>query len=1052
MKRIIVFLVSLFISVNVQAEAMLQYFNTSWAEIAAKLPELAETGYDSLWLPPPTKAGSSFSVGYDLFDPLDLGSKDQRGSTYTKYGTEAELIMLIETAHRFGIRVYFDNIMNHRGFDTPGYTVDTPLDLYPGMRPEDFHLKLMPDGTYRKWYNTSDWGNVWEVQNRGLSDLIDIATETGTWNKNHGPSEGWWTQKVKFLRHPDNPEFYCYDANGNYVGFGYENGLTVEYLAANEEYYSEYVEDYLNRAVRWLMDRTKCDGLRLDAVKHVPYDFFGASYGTDRDLSDYGYVGQAQRQFNISRGFADINHRDSVFNTDIGRDDAMMFGEHLGEPPPYGDYINAGMRLVDNILKSNLDNRIGNNLTGFDGQGSGGFGSDVAVMHSQSHDNGWSTDRHIQHAFYFTRAGLPLIYTDGNYHAGVLTNSGGEFPRIANSAFLGQWSDSRIPNLVKIHNNFARGSQKGIWSDNDYVAYERIDRRYGASSDATGVTMITMINGNRWNGRSAPITSSFPTDAYLFQYVTGPNGSGQVGFYKYANELRNVIVPPSSYYTFSYRTPERPSVNTGYNAINIRENGTNVSYIRVKRKDGTNGDAAFNPYGLPDTNTLDYTYETDIPIVRSGQNLSFFVQLDGSAENVLLKLDGGVDVNSQMGLGSMTDIKRDYPPGTDDMFLGYEQMKFDYRARDKFAAANVNRNIIGSQGAETYIATKGVRRVNYNNGNGPNAFFTTTDYIYHDPNVIADGRRQFTNTASGTTIRIKTGEYYNGAKLFVYYTIDGSSFPEGYGGVATTSTTRLVEATRDGVGPNDINGKPTYWWTAQVPWPTSQLRYKIGGTHLDTLSLFPSSGNMVSIKSKMVSQFSVSNFNATTVENYVHNDFASKRVGLEEGYHVLRARAFLKAPGFTPYYNTFTQVFYYDSKPPTGQILYPRPGETLTSQNYEFVIKTDSTVKEVFYNIRDTNALNDDAATREDNGNGVLVNPDGSKGSLAWAQVPKVDVNSRYEKEWRFIYKNIPSFGTAAIRIIMVEDSMNSDVVSLNDAAVKNTATINFSCSTRGSQ
>ena len=145
-------------------------------------------------------------------------------------------------------------------------------------------------------------------------------------------------------------------------------------------------------------------------------------------------------------------------------------------------------------------------------------------------------------------------------------------------------------------------------------------------------------------------------------------------------------------------------------------------------------------------------------------------------------------------------------------------------------------------------------------------------------------------------------------------------------------------------------------------------------------------------------------------------------------------------------------MFYYDSKPPTGQILYPRPGETLTSTNYEFVIKTDSTVKEVFYNIRDANALNDDAATGKDNGNGVLVNPDGSKGSLAWAQVPKVDVNSRYEKEWRFTYKNIPSFGTAAIRIIMIEDSMNSDVASLNAAAVKNTATINFSCSTRGSQ
>ena len=179
-------------------------------------------------------------------------------------------------------------------------------------------------------------------------------------------------------------------------------------------------------------------------------------------------------------------------------------------------------------------------------------------------------------------------------------------------------------------------------------------------------------------------------------------------------------------------------------------------------------------------------------------------------------------------------------------------MEFDYRVRDKFAAANVNRNIVGSQGAETYIARKGVRRVSYNNGNGPNAFFTPTDYIYHDPNVIADGKRQFTNSASGATIRIKTGEYYNNARLFVYHTIDGGTFPEGYGGIPSNSTTRVIEATKESTGPNDGNGKPTYWWVANIPWPTTELRYKIGGTYMDTLAVFPSDGNMVSIKGKMV--------------------------------------------------------------------------------------------------------------------------------------------------------------------------------------------------------
>ena len=127
-------------AVPVHGEAMLQYFNTSWREITDKMPELAEAGYSSLWIPPPTKASGGLSVGYDLWDPFDLGGRNTRGTVSTRYGTEAELLNMIETAHRFGIRVYADNIMNHRAFDIPGYKESTPMDVYPGMVPEDFHL------------------------------------------------------------------------------------------------------------------------------------------------------------------------------------------------------------------------------------------------------------------------------------------------------------------------------------------------------------------------------------------------------------------------------------------------------------------------------------------------------------------------------------------------------------------------------------------------------------------------------------------------------------------------------------------------------------------------------------------------------------------------------------------------------------------------------------------------------------------------------------------------------------------------------------------------
>ena len=62
---------------------MLQYFNTSWQDLTVKIPELAEVGYESLWLPPPTKGSGGLSVGYDLWDRFDLGSKDQRGNYWS---------------------------------------------------------------------------------------------------------------------------------------------------------------------------------------------------------------------------------------------------------------------------------------------------------------------------------------------------------------------------------------------------------------------------------------------------------------------------------------------------------------------------------------------------------------------------------------------------------------------------------------------------------------------------------------------------------------------------------------------------------------------------------------------------------------------------------------------------------------------------------------------------------------------------------------------------------------------------------------------------------
>jgi glycosidase len=1074
------FVIALLASTLARAEeAMLQYFNTSWKEIERRIPEVAEAGYTSLWLPPPSKGGSgSYSVGYDPLDRFDLGDKNQSGTVATRYGTKADLLRLVETAHRFGLRVYFDNVMAHNAGPLDDVPPGTLFPGIPGFVPQDFHLVRKPGGGWKKTTDSIDYNDEWQVLNRNPF-AWDIAQEdpntsfdpTGQqegldypkWVGIRHPGKTWlypdndlpgvtdangevfhpFADKEPFVDANGNGRFDWTDTNGNgqhdagepseaftdtgvdptnpahqTVAWGYGDG---RYNMGDP--IAEDVNGMLIRSIKWTIDQTHCDGFRLDAVKHVPSYFFGQQSG-NKDPASTGYLGRAQAQFNLTHGYSDwSNHRNSTYATNSVRDDLMLFGEHLGAPPNPNDYLAAGMRMANDDFTNNVGgfNGIGANMSGYDNPGQFTFGVGGGVMYCLSHDNNYmaGSERPAAHQYMLTRAGVPIVYTDGYNIAG----GPDYFPKPAYVPFLGQFGQTYITGTLPVRRDFIRGDQIPRWSSQNFCAWEFRDFRENAAMSAVDATTLVVMHARNYvGGQQMPFGTTFPAGQRLKNYSPF-NGAfyvtvGNDGFLRGDGDPNPVIVPPGAYFAFSYDVPELPAVWQGspaVHSIDIFENGAPVSTIGILRKDGRDGDPAYN-------------YTAQIPVVRNGTNLRFEARADGSAENIRMALDGGIDINSQIPLGPTGSEKRDNPPGTaTDTFLGFEQMQFARRVTEKFAAQSASRNVIGSPGAETWKATigTGFDAGSPNQGNGPNTNTSTAAYAFHNPASNRDGDStapQFTpepGAAAGQpiTVRVKTAYQFQVNQTWLYYTTDGSA-PEGSAGVPV-GTTLAVQMSFESAGADDSPTLHTDWWAGTIPaQPTGTvLRYKIGTFNTNAASLFPSNAVSVDVKRRMETLFQIPTFNATTCTVFPHSDLGERATGLKEGFHVLRTRAFLSRSGKASLFKTNTQAFYYDTQRSAGTVLFPTENATVGGSTYGLVVLTDASVSDVQFNILDSNAGNDSAA----NGNGA------GNWAAATEVTPTQLGATGFAREWRFDFKNIPASGAADISVRLREASSSAN-------------------------
>ena len=221
---------------------------THWKILAETVPELKESGIDCVWVPPITKGQAAEDNGYGVYDVYDLGEFDQRGTVRTKYGTKDELHEAIAACHEHKISVYVDLVMNHKaGADET--EVFEVIEVDPLNRKDEISEPFEIEG-WTKFTFPNRGGQyssfTWNYEHFNGTDYDAKTGKKGIYRILHKK----WNDKVA-------------DEFGNY-----------DYLMfANIDYEHPDVTKEMISWGKWLIDTVQCDGFRLDAIKHINYDF-----------------------------------------------------------------------------------------------------------------------------------------------------------------------------------------------------------------------------------------------------------------------------------------------------------------------------------------------------------------------------------------------------------------------------------------------------------------------------------------------------------------------------------------------------------------------------------------------------------------------------------------------------------------------------------------------------------------------------------------------------------------------------------------------------------
>jgi alpha-amylase len=221
-----------------------------WDRLRREAENLAKAGIGAVWIPPCAKGAQQNSVGYDVYDLYDLGEFDQKGTVRTKYGTKEQLAQAIEEAHRRGIRVIADVVLNHKaGADATERFRVVEVD------PNDRNRELSGPFEIEGWTSFTFPGRgdrysgfKWNYTHFSAVDRDELSKRNAIF-KIFGEGKAW-----------------AEDVDGEKGNYDY-------LMSADIDYHNGDVVEEAKRWALWLVEQLHVDGFRMDAVKHIEEKF-----------------------------------------------------------------------------------------------------------------------------------------------------------------------------------------------------------------------------------------------------------------------------------------------------------------------------------------------------------------------------------------------------------------------------------------------------------------------------------------------------------------------------------------------------------------------------------------------------------------------------------------------------------------------------------------------------------------------------------------------------------------------------------------------------------